>query len=51
MSDDMTQAIGRFRGTARLSPERISQAVDNLTILELSQLAKFLRTLLDQPGS
>jgi hypothetical protein len=48
MSDDMTQAIGRFRGIARLSPEKISQAVDKLSILELSQLAKFLRALVDE---
>ena len=50
MTDDMTEAIGRFRGTARLSPEKISQAVDGLSILELSQLAKFLRALLADTG-
>ena len=51
MSEDMVQAIGRFRGTARLSPEKISQAVDKLSILELSQLAKFLRALLGDTRS
>ena len=51
MSDDMTEAIGRFRGTARLSPEKISQAVDKLSILELSQLAKFLRALVAERRS